>query len=264
MFPSNSTYIGIDPTAGQRPFVYAALDDELHLLALGQGSMEDVLAFAAGQRQATVAVSAPPRPNQGVMARPEIRQELLPAPAPGRWMDFRLAEYMLRQHNLSIPRTGRQEDECPNWLKQGFTLHRRLESLGYQPYPHEGAARQSMEVYPYACYAVLLGILPFPKGSLEGRLQRQLVLYDQKVRVPDPMIFFEEVTAHRLRHGILPTDQLYSPYELDALVAAFTAWLVATHPERTLCVGDPQEGQIVLPVATLNPHYPTCLPTKSN
>jgi len=51
MFYTNSTFIGIDPTAGEKPFVYAALDHELRLLALGHGSIDDILAFAAGQRQ---------------------------------------------------------------------------------------------------------------------------------------------------------------------------------------------------------------------
>ena len=39
------------------------------------------------------------------------------------------------------------------------------------------------------------------------------------------MEFFEEVTRHRLRHGILPLEKLYTPGELDALTAAYLAWL---------------------------------------
>ena len=45
MFYTNSTFIGIDPTAGEKPFVYAALDHELRLLALGHGSIDDILGF---------------------------------------------------------------------------------------------------------------------------------------------------------------------------------------------------------------------------
>ena len=36
--------------------------------------------------------------------------------------------------------------------------------------------------------------------------------------------------------------------ELDALVSAYTAYLAARHPERITLVGDPAEGQIVVPV----------------
>ena len=93
MFTAHTTFFGIDPTAGQRPFAYVALDRDLNLLALGQSNMEDVLAFVAGLRQSYVAVCAPRRPNQGVMDRAEIRQELSPPPRPGRWTNFRLLEY---------------------------------------------------------------------------------------------------------------------------------------------------------------------------
>jgi hypothetical protein len=249
------TFIGIDPTAGQRPFSYAALDNDLRPLAIGDGRLEDILAFAAGQRQAWVAVCAPRQSNQGVMKRQEIRKTLSPMPVAGRWVDFRLADYLLRRHNISIPQTPAVEEHCPNWMRMGFNLHRSLERLGYQPFPHPDAELQILEVYPYACYSVLLEVLPFPKYSLEGRLQRQLVLYERKVRLPDPMLVFEEFTRYKLLKGILPVEQLYQPGELDALVAAYTAWQAVTHPDQIVTLGDPQEGQVVLPVSELKPRY---------
>ncbi len=249
------TFIGIDPTAGERPFVYAAIDHELKLLALGGGSIEDVLAFAAGQREAFVAVCAPQKPNQGVMKRPEVRQSLVPPPNPGRWENFRLADYLLRQHNIYIPQTAADEEACPNWMRNGFVVFRRLEALSYKMYPEEDAECQCLEIYPHACYAVLLGVLPFPKHSLEGRLQRQLALYEQGLNVPDSMRFFEEITRHRLLNGILPLEDLYSPGELDALVAAYTAWKAATQPNQVTLLGDVEEGRIVLPVPDLKSSY---------
>ena len=59
MLFTHTTFIGIDPTAGVRPFTYTALNNELELLALGQGNMDEVLAFVAGQREAIVAVTSP-------------------------------------------------------------------------------------------------------------------------------------------------------------------------------------------------------------
>jgi len=256
MFYTNTTFLGIDPTAGQRPFAYAALDHEKQLLALGQGDLDEVLAFTAGQRQAVVAISAPRCPNQGRMQLEEIRQSLSPLPRPGRWMDFRVVEYLLRQHNISIPQTRGNEEDCPNWMQMGFKLFRRLESMGYQAYPAHAAALQSLEVYPHACYTSLLGVTPFPKNTLEGRIQRQLILYELRINVPDAMRIFEEITRHRLLNGILPTENLYTPEELDALVAAYTAWLAATTPDQVSLMGDPDEGQIILPVAELKERYP--------
>lgn len=255
MLFTETTFIGIDPSAGQKPFAYAALDHELRLLALGEVNLNDVLAFAAGQHHAVIAVCAPRQPNMGVLARPDVRQNLSPTPHPGRWMDFRLVEYLLRQHNISIPQTYSQEQACPNWMKMGFQLHRRLGALGYQAYPHDGVPLQCLEIYPYACYAVLLGVLPFPKYTLEGRLQRQLVLHEHKLHIPDPMRFFEEITRHRLLKGILPTEDLYSSSELDALAGAYCAWLAASHPESVTLLGDTEEGQILLPSVDLQARY---------
>lgn len=255
MFYSNTTYIGIDPTAGVRPFVYIALDHELALLAVGKGEMGDVLAFVAGQRSAFVSVCAPRSPNRGFMEREEVRQALVPPPRPGRWLNFRVAEYQLRQHNIIIPQTPADSADCPGWMRKGFTLYRRLEELGYNPYPQADAACQYLEVYPHACFAALLGRLPFPKHSLEGRLQRQLALYDRKMRISDPMLVFEEITRHRLLQGILPLEGIYEPEELDAMAAAYTAWVAGTKPAEITRLGDPEEGCIVLPVLELKDKY---------
>jgi hypothetical protein len=254
MFPTRLTYVGIDPTAGKRPMTYAALDDDLRLLALGKGDLNEVLAFAAGLSQAVVAVSAPQRPNQGVMDRPEVREKLSPPPRPGRWRGFRLAEYLLRQRHISCPRTASNEKECPLWMQMGFILYRRLEGLGFQSYPGESTLRW-LEVYPHASFCVLLGKAPFPKASLEGRIQRQLILYEEGLRVPDPLHIFDEITRHNILQGRLPLDELRSTSELDALVAAFSAWLAATHPESVTALGDPQEGQLILPVVELKSAY---------
>jgi hypothetical protein len=254
MLFANLTFIGIDPTAGQRPFSYAALDGDLQMLALGQGDLDDILAFVAGQRQAYVAVNAPARPNQGLLADPQVRQSLNPPPRPGRWLDFRVAEYLLRQHNIVIPQTSANEQECPNWMQMGFKLYRRLEALDYLPYGANEGKRQYLEIYPHASFTMLLDVLPFPKHSLEGRIQRQLILYALNINVPDAMLFFEEITRHRLLKGILPSDNLYTPGELDALVGAYTAWLAANQPNQVCLVGDVREGQIVLP-GELKPRY---------
>lgn len=256
MLFTRNTFIGIDPTAGDKPFAYAALDHDLRLLALGHGSLEDVLAFAAGQRQAYVAVCAPRRPNQGCMVQPAVREHLNPPPRPGRWENYRLADYLLHLHQFTAPRTPGEGADAPNWMRSGFELFRRLEANGYVAYPEAEAELQSLEVYPYAAYAVLIGARPFFKHSLEGRLQRQLVLHEQQVDVPDPMSIFEEITRFRLLRGMLPLDDLFSAGELDALIGAYTAWMAAMHPDQITLLGDPDEGQVALPGRDLKQRYP--------
>ncbi len=256
MLFNHTTFIGVDPTAGQRPFVYAALDHDLRLLALGQGSLEDILAFLAGQREAFVGVNGPRRPNQGVMEQPEVRARLSPQPRPGRWLNFRMAEYQMRQHNISCPKTASQAKDCPNWMRMTFSLYERMESFGFCPFPAPEAPLQWLEVYPHACFTALLEMTPFPKHTLEGRIQRQLILYEKELRIPDPMRLFEEITRHRLLQGKLPLEDLYSPGELDALAAAYTAWAAALHPDQVSLLGDPQEGQVSIPVSDLKLKYP--------
>ena len=255
MFYTHTTFIGIDPTAGGIPFTYAALDHELRLLALGRGDMDEVLAFVAGQPAAFVAVCAPRCPNQGVMDRPEERERLSPPPRPGRWRNFRLAEYQLRLRKISIPQTCANAPDCPAWMRKGFELFHRLDNLNYHPYPQDEKSHQSLEVYPHACYATLLGHLPLPKHSLEGRLQRQLALFDCQLNIPDPMLIFEEITRHRILLGIFPLEDLYTTAELDALVAAYTAWMAGTKPDQITLLGHPEEGFLVLPVAELKHRY---------
>lgn len=257
MFSSQTTYIGIDLTAGKRPLTYTALDSGLRLLAMGEGSLNDVLAFLAGQRQAVAAICAPQRPNQGLMDQEELRARLTPVPRPGRWNDFRLAEYQLRQLKISCPQTPRQEVDAPTWMQIGFNLYRRIEGMGYQAFSPDGspdvpATLRYIEVYPHASYTIWLKKPPLPKNTLEGRLQRQLVLYAEKLRIPDPMDFFEEITRHRLMQGVLPFENLYTPSELDTLTAAYTAWLAGNQPQRVAFLGSQQEGQVAVPAHSLS------------
>lgn len=256
MLFDKTTFIGIDPTAGQKPFTYVALDGDLSILALGQGHMDDVLAFVGGQQSAYVAVNAPQQPNRGLMSAREVRQLLDPPPRSGRWTGFRVAEYELHTRGISIPRTPDQENECSRWVQTGFNLFRGIQKLGYLLYQNgKTHSRQVLEVYPHGAYTVLLERIPFPKHTLEGRIQRQLVLYLNQVKLSNPMYIFEEITRHRILQGILPLDGLYSPHELDALIAAYTAWRAAIQAENVFLAGHAEEGQIVLPVASLKAHY---------
>jgi predicted RNase H-like nuclease len=69
------------------------------------------------------------------------------------------------------------------------------------------------------------------------------------------MDFFEEITRHKMLKGTWPIDLLYQPEQLDALVAAYTAWLTIHKPDGISAVGDPKEGMIVLPEKNLKEKY---------
>jgi hypothetical protein len=156
------------------------------------------------------------------MRREDYRRQLSPPPHPGRWLDLRLVEYQLSQHNIRMPQTYSDEERCARWMQMGFSLFRRLEGLGYRPCPDDEQVRQSLEVYPHACYTVLLGHSPFPKASLEDARSASSSCTN-KGRGARPDALFEEITRHKLLQGVPPEEGLYTAAELDALVAAFTA-----------------------------------------
>jgi hypothetical protein len=253
MLFTDSVFVGVDPTSGHKSFAYAALDKDLNLLALSDGEMEDVTAFLAGQKSATVAVNAPAGVNRGLV-REKIKREML-TPHQIRGAEMRMAEYELRGRGITISGTPASAAVCPAWIQLGFELYRKLGKMGFRKYPDKDSAYQILETHPHACFCVMAGSAPMSKPSLEGRLQRHLLLYDRGLRVKDPMNFFEEITRYKLARGIWPMDLLYLPEQLDALVAAYTAWCVANKPEVVGSIGDDYEGVIVLPAAELKTRY---------
>jgi hypothetical protein len=244
-------YIGVQINSGKHPFTYAAITADRRLFALGQGPIEELLFFASGQADALMAINSPQRPNLGLMRTDEVRHSFNPLPPP-RLQDLRLAEFLLRIQGLKIPSTSSEVSKCPAWIQAGFDLYRRLQELDYHLHVPDGgtqsAAHRYLETQAEVAFWSLLGSLPLDHGSLESRLQRQLVLYLNDLPVADPMEFFEEITRHRLLQGNLPLKKVCSGSELDAMAAALTAWLADNRPARVKRIGDAKEGEIFLPL----------------
>lgn len=253
MLFTDSAFIGIDPTSGHKSFTYAALDKDLNLLALADGELDDVTAFLAGQSSAMVAINAPAGVNRGLV-REKMKKEML-TPHQVRGAELRLAEYELRQHGIAVAGTAARAALCPAWMQAGFGLYRKLEKIGFKKYPEKNSAYQVLETHPHACFCVLAGQAPLAKPSLEGRLQRQLILYERGLRIKDPMDFFEEITRYKIAKGIWPMELLYLPEQLDALAAAYTAWLAINKTDHIFMIGDLKEGMIVLPEKELKEKY---------
>jgi predicted nuclease with RNAse H fold len=253
MLFSKTTFIGIDLSGGRHPFTYAVLDKDCQLVAMSAGEVEEVLAFLGNQQETLVAINAPHCPNLGLVRKKMEKQSLSPGHLRG--VDMRLAEQELRECGISVSPTSSRPETCAAWMQMGFDFHGKLNGMGFKLFPTENASYQWLETHPHAAYSTLLGKLPLPKPTLEGRLQRQLVLYEQAMGIRDPMGFFEEITRHRLLKGVLPLEYIYTPEELDALVAAFTAYTAATQPGKVTWVGNKEEGQIVLPVTELKESY---------
>jgi hypothetical protein len=121
---------------------------------------------------------------------------------------------------------------------------KKLKSASFTQYSKVEAARTWIETSAQECYRAFLPGL-FPKRTLEGRIQRALVLYEEGVQIPDPMDFFEEITRHKLLQGILPDEIIYSIKQLDALIAAYVSWLSFNRPHTVVARGD-----LILPKVT--------------
>jgi len=58
-----------------------------------------------------------------------------------------------------------------------------------------------------------------------------------------------------LRARFLPLGVIYTPEQLDALAAAYTAYVAANKPDEILFIGEKEEGRIALPVGELKERY---------
>jgi predicted nuclease with RNAse H fold len=252
MLFTDSVFIGIDPTSAHQSFTYAALDKGMNLLALSAGELDDAAAFVGGQSHAVVAVNSPSGLNRG-LAREKSREMFKSLKT--RALGFRLAELELRERGISVTGTPSTLAACPAWIQSGFTLYRKLEKMGFKKYPAENHAHQTLETHAHAAFCVLAGAAPLPRQSMEGKIQRQLLLFEAGMRIKDPMDFFEEITRHKMLKGSWPLELLYPPEQLDALAAAHTAWLAFHKPELISMLGDAKEGMIVLPEKNLKEKY---------
>lgn len=214
-----TTFLGIQSVAANRPLHYVALDQELNLKEQATGDPDKVSDFAAGQAEVWVAINLPAR-----RPRPSNVQ-------PGLF-------------------SGQAKPGRSIW-DQAVNLIDVLKTQGFQTNLAEDNGRVVLATRADGCYSALLGRKPFPRMTLEGRLQRQLLLYKLGLDVPDPMEVFEEITRHHLLQGELPLNGLYTAPQLDALSAAYTIFLAAARPGDVRVVDDETVGRIVLPVTTL-------------
>src|SRR5512140_753664 len=247
------TYIGIEPGDGHGSYLLAALDENLGILALSRGSLDSALAYAAGQPQAVVAVSGPIRPGIGRLGGEDVRAALNPPPKTGEWLEGRVVEYLLASRGAPVLPAPLPGKRAPAAARRAMELGQELGKLGFGS--QEQPQMELIEAQAEACFWAWLGMAPFAAGTLEGRIQRQLVLHAQKLPLPDPMDFFEEVTRYKLLSGVLPDKNIYAQAELDALAAARMAWLAAKHAEQVERVGDAEEGWIFIPSRASVPDF---------
>lgn len=249
-------YLGVDPTAGRRPLNYAILDGKLNIVVEGSGFADDLLRAIEPYPDIICAMDAPLMPNQGLLSDPARRQAVGLPSNKTTYHQYRICEYELKSRGINLYNTPAEVLTAPKWMQAGWALYQRLREIGFETFaPGSRMPRQFFEVHPHATFTVRLGQVPYRKDTLEGRLQRQLLLLEEGVHITDGMEILEEITRHRLLKGMLDLTGLRTHDELDALASALTAYLAYTKPKEVTLAGDPLDGQIVVPTAQLQASY---------
>lgn len=114
----------------------------------------------------------------------------------------------------------------------------RITQLGFKAYANKNDPKQFLVTNPQDCFRALSGHNLLPRRSFEGRLQRSAILYEQGLQIQDPVDIFEEITRYKLIQGILPLEDIYSSKELDALAAAYLAWMAVNRPGKIVLKGE--------------------------
>lgn len=249
-----SIYIGIDPTAGIRPSTFAVLNERLKIEKIGRASVEELIAIAESHPSAVCGVDAPIGPGKGLLVDPEYRRRLGLEPNRANYSTLRVCEYELRRRKIALHTTPKDPNQAPQWMKEGWHLYDGLRKAGFVEYPRSGE-RRMFETSPHAAFTVLVGKRPYSKSSIEGLLQRQLILFEEGIDVPDPMPHLEEWTRHRIKTGQIGREKILDHDSLDALMAAYTAFVVDKEPRSVVALGDTAEGQLVLPIEDLKDLY---------
>lgn len=125
-------------------------------------------------------------------------------------------------------------------IEQDF--RKKVVQAGLALHPARADSKQLLITNAQDCFQALIGQKPLPRRSLEGRLQRSAILYEQGLQIKDPIDVFEEITRFKLMQGILPLEDIPSPKQLDALVVAYVAWLAVNRPGQIVL-----KGSFVLP-----------------
>jgi predicted nuclease with RNAse H fold len=249
---SQTRFIGIDLGGTRGSFTCAILDENRRIQFRGEVTQDEWLAKLDACPIAIAAITSPINLNEGVMADDIIRSLLTVPPPPKKYTSMRQWEYELLVRGFTTPRMPNAYESCSPALQRALRFASNLAAQGFKRWPAPGAERQLMETHPDAAYAQLLGAKLNPLKTLEGRIQRQLLLQEEHLNVRDPMIFFEEITRHKMLIGQMPEGILISPVELNALIAAYTAWSAYTNPTGVTRLGEANEGCIILPANSRN------------
>jgi predicted nuclease with RNAse H fold len=201
--------------------------------------------------EAVVAIDAPSGPRLDLLAAGMPLRATLGLPD-GRYERMRVCDALLYRRRLPlypVPAAEQALTRWQGWMQEGFDLFAELDALELFR-PDEATAGHALEgpvgdgalrlgrvaeTYPDAVFCALLGHRPPPKRTPSGLQQRIAALKLRGVQDDDGGLWQRTLD------------------ELDACAAAYAAYTLAAGVGGW--VGDPREGVVILPVATLQDRY---------
>lgn len=215
--------LGIDVGAKRKGLDAVLLDDSMvPSEARRHAGLEEIAELIRQVRPDVVAIDSPPAWGR----------------SPG---GSRLTEQEIRRFGIQSFGTPSDLKKASSvfydWMRAGFEVFEAAAREGFERYGSGRVAGKAIEVFPHASAVVLAGCLP-PRGVSRGRAKR-------------------EWRRGVLRAQGVETDGLLSTDQVDTALAALTG-LYALRG-RCFAPGNPAEGVIVLPSATLPPPpFPRC------
>ncbi len=242
MLFEEEVYVGVEVNPSGRKFTWAALNNRKELLTYQKTPLDRLLIFCKNIPRVTIGIETPAvRCRNGKPALPGLEY----AGHPNGWTLPAWQEALLAK-NIQPPAGGSQPGS-PYLQSPGLVeFYRQVFALEHITLT---------QVNGYVSLCCLLGQLPLPKASLEGKIQRQLILVEQGLNLPDPMSYFEELTRFKILHGMLPEKIILPLAYLNVILAAYTVWKEHNEAVDTLQIGNPPDAAIVIPVPALRDRY---------
>jgi hypothetical protein len=237
----DTCFAGIDVNSRPPYYTIIALTAARTILLDVSGNWEEIRTCLEPFNQITIAINSPIEANNGFLSLSHrIKHK------PGKWPDIRLIEFDLEEYGAPIYHTPKKKSNLLAGQKYGFSLVAALNQTGFSEYG-ENTLKSYVEVPSETAFWSIERKPLFEDISFIGRIQRQLLLLDLGLQVPDPMDFFEELTRFKLQTGNVPLEMVYELPRLNAFINAYTALQIQENPSGIAKLGYPQEGFIYLP-----------------
>lgn len=234
-------FIGVD--VHKDILTVANINEKLDIEFIRNIDTEEFINYLKNRKILIIAIDAPYKLNLGLMNDAEYRRNLNKK-LNGHY-NKKVSEYELSRRGINPFSTPGSIDEIKgwkSWMNTGFNLYSRLHELGYREIGRDLTKNINgnfIEVFPHACFTVLLGYIPSKKHTAEGLRERIGIL--------------QTLGFNNLEELLCGCGNHEKTDRLDALVAAYTAYLA--HSDNVIFVGDHNEGRIAVPTTILNDSY---------